>query len=179
MASRGDVLVAKRSLGFGSGSEQERYAVVQSDALNSVLDVTLVVPVEVATKANSGTPLAVPVTGAEAGTDMAFILGIYERLLAAIRSFDKRWLLAIVSLDFKTVISRPHWLFLIPLLGGILGALVFFTRVVSIPEMLTTHTEQIYGLLTNIARRTQTTSGYLLACQTHPIPLPTIVLCKN
>ena len=29
---------------------------------------------------------------------------------------------------------------------GILGALVFFTRVISIPAMLTTHTEQIYGL---------------------------------
>jgi putative membrane protein len=85
------------------------------------------------------------VPGVSGGT-MAFILGIYERLLAAIRSFDKRWLIALVSLDVKTALRRPHWLFLLPLLAGILGALVFFTRVISIPAMLTTHTEQIYGL---------------------------------
>lgn len=85
------------------------------------------------------------VPGVSGGT-MAFILGIYERLLAAIRSFDKRWLTAVVTLDIKTVISRPHWIFIIPLLAGIVGALIFFTRVISIPAMLITHTEQIYGL---------------------------------
>ena len=85
------------------------------------------------------------VPGVSGGT-MAFILGIYQRLLAAIRSFDKKWLTAIVSLDVKTAIGRPHWLFLLPLLAGIVAALVFFTRVISIPALLTTHTEQIYGL---------------------------------
>jgi len=73
VANRGDVVVVKRPLGLGRGALPERYAVVQSDALNSVLDVTLVVPVEVATKANSGTPLAVPVSSAEAGTQVACV----------------------------------------------------------------------------------------------------------
>lgn len=85
------------------------------------------------------------VPGVSGGT-MAFILGIYERLLAAIRSFDKKWLVGVITLDAKTIIGRPHWLFLIPLLTGIVAAFVFFTRVISIPALLTTHTEQIYGL---------------------------------
>lgn len=85
------------------------------------------------------------VPGVSGGT-MAFILGIYERLLAAIRSFDKPWLVAVVSLDARIIIGRPHWLFLIPLLTGIVAALIFFTHVISIPALLRTHTEQIYGL---------------------------------
>ena len=85
------------------------------------------------------------VPGVSGGT-MAFILGIYQRLLAAIRSFDQKWLRAIVSLDYKTAISRPHWLFLLPLFAGIIAALIFFTRVISIPALLNTHTEQVYGL---------------------------------
>jgi len=53
------------------------------------------------------------VPGVSGGT-MAFILGIYADLIAAIKSFDSVWLLALIRIDVKTVISRPHFAFLIP-----------------------------------------------------------------
>lgn len=85
------------------------------------------------------------VPGVSGGT-MAFILGIYTRLLAAIRSFDKVWLLAILKLDVKTAISRPHFSFLIPLLIGLFCAVLFFTRVISLPDLMRESPEHIYGL---------------------------------
>jgi putative membrane protein len=85
------------------------------------------------------------VPGVSGGT-MAFILGIYTRLIDAIRSFDFPWLMAIVRFDLRTALTRPHFLFLIPLGIGILSAIVFFTRVVPIPRLIHTHPEHIYGL---------------------------------
>jgi putative membrane protein len=85
------------------------------------------------------------VPGVSGGT-MAFILGIYERLLDAIKSFDKTWLISLLRLDFKTGLSRPHFVFVIPLLLGIGSALLFFTKVVPLPVYIITHPELIYGL---------------------------------
>lgn len=85
------------------------------------------------------------VPGVSGGT-MALILGIYQRLLNAIRSFDASWVAALVRADLATVLTRPHLGFLLPLLVGIGLALAFFTRVVPIPELLLTHPEPIYGL---------------------------------
>jgi putative membrane protein len=85
------------------------------------------------------------VPGVSGGT-MAFILGIYKSLLDAIRSFDKIWLLAIIRLDVKTVIQRPHFGFLLPLVIGLFAAVLFFTRVIPLPSLLNTHPEPIYGL---------------------------------
>lgn len=85
------------------------------------------------------------VPGVSGGT-MAFILGIYAELIAAIKSFDIPWLLAFVRLDIKTVLCRPHFSFLIPLGFGLLSALLFFTRVIHLPELLLEYPEQIYGL---------------------------------
>ncbi|MDM8564376.1 DUF368 domain-containing protein [Candidatus Halobeggiatoa sp. HSG11] len=90
-----------------------------------------------------GTADVVP--GVSGGT-MAFILGIYAQLLAAIRSFDLIWLKYIFKLQIKPAIQRPHFNFLLPLFVGIVCALLFFTRIVPLPVFLHTHPEIVYGL---------------------------------
>jgi mRNA-degrading endonuclease toxin of MazEF toxin-antitoxin module len=68
MAERGDVLRAKRRLGFGSERSGERVVVIQADPLNSALPTTLVIPLD--TDPNAAPPsLAVRVSAAEAGAD--------------------------------------------------------------------------------------------------------------
>jgi putative membrane protein len=85
------------------------------------------------------------VPGVSGGT-MAFILGIYTRLIDAIKSFDTAWLAALMKVDLRTAVTRPHFPFLIPLGLGIVGAVMFFTHVVPIPTLLHTNPEHIYGL---------------------------------
>lgn len=85
------------------------------------------------------------VPGVSGGT-MALILGIYQQLIEAIRSFDSLWLKAIIHADVREVWGRPHFGFILPLFAGILAALVFFTRVVPLPALIESHPEQVYGL---------------------------------
>lgn len=85
------------------------------------------------------------VPGVSGGT-MAFILGIYARLIYAIKSFDTHWLIAVAKLDFHTAFNRPHFAFLVPLGCGIVSAVLFFTHVIPIPKLLHSHAELIYGL---------------------------------
>lgn len=85
------------------------------------------------------------VPGVSGGT-MAFILGIYTRFIDAIKSFDWQWIRAIARCDWHGALSRPHFGFVLPLGCGILGAVMFFTRVVPLPQLLLTHPEQVYGL---------------------------------
>ena len=85
------------------------------------------------------------VPGVSGGT-MALILGIYQRLINAIKSFDFEWLRSIFRFDIKNIFGRPHFAFLVPLLLGIFIAILFFTRVVPLPLLIKTHPEQIYGL---------------------------------
>jgi putative membrane protein len=85
------------------------------------------------------------VPGVSGGT-MAFILGIYPQLINAIKSFDSEWLRMILSLNIKGMMNRPHFGFLIPLGIGAVAALLFFTRIVSLPTLIRTHPEVIYGL---------------------------------
>jgi putative membrane protein len=85
------------------------------------------------------------IPGVSGGT-MALILGIYQRLVDAIKSFDLAWLKGIFRLDFRIIFNRPHFGFLIPLCIGIAFSLFFFTRVISLPMLLQTHPEPIYGL---------------------------------
>ncbi|NOG61107.1 MAG: DUF368 domain-containing protein [Proteobacteria bacterium] len=85
------------------------------------------------------------VPGVSGGT-MAFILGIYPQLIDAIKSFDSEWLRMILSLNIKGIINRPHFSFLIPLGIGAITALLFFTRVLSLPHLIRTQPEIIYGL---------------------------------
>jgi putative membrane protein len=90
-----------------------------------------------------GTADVIP--GVSGGT-MAFILGIYAELINAIKSFDSNWLLSVLKLDVKSALGRPHFGFLIPLLSGIVFALLFFTRVIPLPELLLSYPEHVYGL---------------------------------
>jgi putative membrane protein len=85
------------------------------------------------------------IPGVSGGT-MALILGIYERLLRAIRSFDAAWLRDLLSGRIKAALGCNDLGFLIPLGLGIVGALLFFTRVVPLPQLIETHPELIYGL---------------------------------
>ena len=85
------------------------------------------------------------VPGVSGGT-MAFILGIYTQLLAAIRSFDAVCLQQTLKFQLKSALQRPHWSFIFPLLLGLLAAVIFFTKVIPLHELLHTHPELIYGL---------------------------------
>lgn len=85
------------------------------------------------------------VPGVSGGT-MAFILGIYQQLIEAIKSFDLAWLQGLFRLQAKIIFKRPHFAFLIPLGIGIFSALIFFTRIISLPTLIYTHPEAVYGL---------------------------------
>lgn len=85
------------------------------------------------------------VPGVSGGT-MALILGIYQRLLEAIRAFDLTLLRMLAARRFRDAANHVDILFLIPLGAGILGAILFFTRVVSLPRMVREDPEQIYAL---------------------------------
>lgn len=90
-----------------------------------------------------GTADVIP--GVSGGT-IAFIFGIYTSLLNAIKSFDREWLKCFIRLDMKNLIGRPHLGFLLPLLIGDFSALLFFTRIIPLPQLLIAYPEQIYGL---------------------------------
>lgn len=85
------------------------------------------------------------VPGVSGGT-MALILGIYQRLLEAIRAFDMSLLRLIAARRFRDAADHVDVFFLIPLGAGIASAILFFTRVVSLPQMVREHPEQIYAL---------------------------------
>lgn len=85
------------------------------------------------------------VPGVSGGT-MALILGIYERLLTAIRSFDIKWLRALLRFDLQASLGRNDVLFLVPLGFGIIAAILFFTRIIPLPGLILTHPEMIYGM---------------------------------
>lgn len=85
------------------------------------------------------------VPGVSGGT-MALILGIYQRLLEAIRAFDTTLLRLMAARRFRDAAVHVDSGFLIALGAGILVAVLFFTRVVSLPQLLREHPEQIYAL---------------------------------
>lgn len=85
------------------------------------------------------------VPGVSGGT-MAFILGIYARLLEAIRSFDIALLKMLFRGEFSAAIKHTDIVFLLSLFAGIVTALAFFTRVVPIPVLIHSDPEVIYGL---------------------------------
>ena len=77
---------------------------------------------------------------------MAFILGIYTRLIDAIKSFDTAWIAALLTADLRTARARPHFAFVLPVGLGIIAAVIFFTHVVPIQKLLQTHPEHVYSL---------------------------------
>ncbi|MFN1835444.1 DUF368 domain-containing protein [Balneola sp. MJW-20] len=85
------------------------------------------------------------VPGVSGGT-MALILGIYERLLNAIKSVDTKVIKELLTFKWKRAFSRIHLLFLVMLFTGIFSALAFFTKVVPLQIYMFTHPEIVFGL---------------------------------
>ncbi len=71
--------------------------------------------------------LADIIPGVSGGT-IAFITGIYEDLISAVRSFDARFFSRLFHLDISGVLSTAHVRFLVPLMLGIGTALVSASR---------------------------------------------------
>ena len=85
------------------------------------------------------------VPGVSGGT-MAFILGIYRRLIEAIRAFDTALVRLLLARRFRQASAHVDLALLLPLGLGVLAALAFFTRIVPLPRLVETHPEHVYGL---------------------------------
>ena len=85
------------------------------------------------------------VPGVSGGT-MAFILGIYRRLIEAIRAFDAALVRLLLAGRFRHASAHADLALIVPLGLGIFAALMFFTRVVPLPRLIATHPELVYGL---------------------------------
>ena len=85
------------------------------------------------------------VPGVSGGT-MAFILGIYRRLIDAIRAFDAALVRLLLARRFRPAAGHVDLALLAPLALGIFAAVAFFTRVVPLPRLIETHPELVYGL---------------------------------
>jgi len=70
------------------------------------------------------------VPGVSGGT-MAFILGIYEELIGAIRSFDSRFIKLLFSSRIKEALEHVSWKFLISVGLGIFMAILSLARILS------------------------------------------------
>ena len=73
------------------------------------------------------------------GATVAVVLGIYERLVTAIRGFDLGFAGRVVRLDLPGAVRRVDAGFLLPLAVGVALAAAFFTRVVSLAELMEHH----------------------------------------
>lgn len=85
------------------------------------------------------------VPGVSGGT-MALITGIYTQLLDAIKSVDAQAVRLLLTLKWKDAFERIHWRFLLVLLSGLFTAVLFFTRVIPLPELIHTQPVLVYGL---------------------------------
>ncbi len=85
------------------------------------------------------------VPGVSGGT-MALILGIYERLLNAIKSVNGIFLKTFFSFKWKAAFKELHIGFLVVLFAGIFAALAFFTKIVPLQVYMFTHPEIVFGL---------------------------------
>ena len=85
------------------------------------------------------------VPGVSGGT-VAYIVGIYPRLLAAINSIGPTTVGQLFRGHWRQLWRDTDGGFLLALGCGIIAAVLFFTRVVSIPALLVSHPQQIYGL---------------------------------
>ncbi|MFO8048803.1 MAG: DUF368 domain-containing protein [Desulfosudaceae bacterium] len=76
------------------------------------------------------------VPGVSGGT-IALITGIYEKLLAAIKSFDAGFIKKMFRLDIKAALATAHVRFLVILLAGIATAIISLARIMH--HLLLTH----------------------------------------
>ena len=73
------------------------------------------------------------------GATVALVLGIYERLVAAIRGFDRVFAARLLRLDLPGAARRVDAGFLLPLVAGVAFAAAFFTRVAPLAELMDSH----------------------------------------
>lgn len=85
------------------------------------------------------------VPGVSGGT-MALITGIYTQWLDAIKSVDAAAIKNLLQFKFKAAFATIEWKFLVTILAGLFSAILFFTRVIPLPELIHTHPVQVYGL---------------------------------
>ena len=85
------------------------------------------------------------VPGVSGGT-IAVVLGIYRNLVNALKSFNWAWLKAVLSFKWKTALQIPHFKFLIPLSLGAIAAVLFFTQVVILSDLLKSYPAIIYSI---------------------------------
>ncbi len=85
------------------------------------------------------------VPGVSGGT-MGLILGIYKRMIDAIKSVNGVAVRSLLTFNLKGVFAQVHWKFGLTLILGIFTALLFFTRIVPLPVYMYSHPELIYGL---------------------------------
>lgn len=85
------------------------------------------------------------VPGVSGGT-LALIVGIYTRLINAIKSFDTRFFKQLITLKLSDALDGVHWKFMVMLLSGIFSAVLFFTKVVPLQIYMFTNPELVYGL---------------------------------
>ena len=104
------------------------------------------------------------IPGVSGGT-VALILGIYERLIGAIRSYNLCLLRAFLRGHFKSAYAQADIVFVLPLAVGLISAVLFCTKVIGLPELLVTHTEPIYGLFFGLIFG----SILLLLCERFPL----------
>ena len=89
-----------------------------------------------------GTADVIP--GVSGGT-MALLLGIYQRLLESIRSFDVTLLRLISRRDWRVAVEHIDLPLLLPVGAGIFAALMFFTRIISLPGLIKSDPEAVFG----------------------------------
>lgn len=85
------------------------------------------------------------IPGVSGGT-MAYILGIYERLLGSITVFNRDWFRNLARFRIRQCLSEIPFLFLAPLGFGILLAVWIFTKMIPLPYFVEHHPEPVYGL---------------------------------
>ena len=85
------------------------------------------------------------VPGVSGGT-VAFITGIYGRLIRAIRSFDHVLFKHLINGRIRLACEHIDLPFLIALGAGIVTALAMFTRVLSLPLLIERHPVTIYAI---------------------------------
>ena len=85
------------------------------------------------------------VPGVSGGT-MAFILGIYRRLIDAVSAFDGALVRLLLARRIRDASEHVDLALIVPVALGIGAALLFFTRIVPLPKLIEKHPEHVYGL---------------------------------
>lgn len=88
---------------------------------------------------------AVEVIPAASGSTMAFVLGIYGRILAVIKALDWQLIEDITRFGFKPTLKKlqPH--FVVPLLGGTVAGLGVMIWGVGVPDLVVAYPQPVYG----------------------------------